>query len=197
MKYIFLFLMIFSKLYAGEWESRVDKCGINVEVRRVEGFSIKEFKAKAFMPKAPSEIQKVIDNIEDFSKWHYGVNTAKIVKEISSSERLVYMVLDFPWPVRNRDSVAISRTSLTGGVYLTEINHYQGQYEKTKMVRVPFTKGYWKIEAYKNGSILTYQILGDIGGVVPDFIVNMMLTKSPYNTIKALRKYLKLSECDS
>jgi hypothetical protein len=66
------------------------------------------------------------------------------------------------------------------------IPHKQG------IVRVPRTKGHWKFTDLKNGTIkIEQQSVADLGGSVPDWVVNSVIVEGPFDTLKGMRDLLE------
>ena len=56
------------------------------------------------------------------------------------------------------------------------------------VVRVPFSKAYWKVKSVSANKLLVeYYIEMDLGGAVPPWMVNLVAHQAPYETFKNLR----------
>lgn len=177
------------------WKESKNKCGIKVSLKKIEGSSIKAFKVEGIIESEPELIIKTLMDFKNFSKWHDSIIESKELKKISENKSLAYMKIDFPWPVKNRDSIATSEVVKKGEETKVLIKKSNDNSLKTKNIRVTKTDGYWSVTPHSRGSYVYQQLHAEPGGSIPDWVINMMLDKSPYKTFKGLRKYLGGKSC--
>ncbi|MEM6687729.1 MAG: START domain-containing protein, partial [Bacteroidota bacterium] len=98
-------LLVFSPLSAQKnWKLKKDKDDVKIYVKSTESSSLKLFKAEMTVK---STLDLVFDTILDGDKlkdWNYKALDSKLLNK-SESEYLLWMALDLPWPIRNRDVV--------------------------------------------------------------------------------------------
>ena len=187
--------VLISTSIMGNWKESKNKCGVKVSLKKIEGSSIKAFRVEGIVGAKPELIVKTLMDFKNFVKWHDSILEAKELKKISDNKILAYMKIDFPWPVKNRDSIATSEVVKNGEEVKVLIQRSNDQSIKTKNIRVSKTEGYWSVKPHPKGAYVYQQLHAEPGGSIPDWVVNLMLDKSPYKTFKGLRKYLGGKGC--
>jgi hypothetical protein len=180
---------------SAQWKESKNKCGVKVSLKEVIGSPIKAFLVEGVVKATPEKVVKALMDFSSFTKWHYGVIESKELKKISENKSLAYMKLDFPWPVKNRDSIATSEIVKVGNNTKIIIERFPDNKMKTKNIRVSKTDGFWLVKSHKEGSYVSQELHAEPGGSIPDWVVNMLLSKSPYQTFKGLREYLGKEGC--
>lgn len=195
MRFIYCLIVFFSFqiLVAQEgWKLSKDKEGIKVFVKEKRGYAVKEYKAEMFVKSSRDKLLKTILNGDSLQYWTYKTDSSKLLKKKSDSVYYVYMYNDFPWPVKNRDHISkltVSFPTLTSTKVLIESSPDYIP-EKGGVVRVSEFSGFWLFEETENRIKVTQQLHGDPAGYLPNFIVNSMLVKAPYNTFLNLKEHL-------
>ena len=64
--------------------------------------------------------------------------------------------------------------------------------DKSGIVRIEEAKGIWKFTQKENGETkVLYQFLGDPGGNIPSWIINIFIVDGPYKTLMNLKQFVK------
>ena len=116
------------------------------------------------------------------------------LKTISDSEIITYNLGDAPWPVADRDNITRSVMSKpkAGVVLITMTSLPDFIPEKKGIIRVPRTEGHWKFTDMGDGTIIVeQQSVADIGGSVPDWLVNSTIVEGPFDTLRDMRTLLE------
>jgi hypothetical protein len=191
----FISLFLFSDtLSAQTWKLAKNKDGIKIETRFIDGWSIKQYRAtiiiKTTLAKAVDAYRNPVKR-KSFMKRSLDVYN---IKEVSSSEIITYNLGNAPWPVADRDNITRSifttPTSNEVKVTMTSLPNYIP--EKSGIVRVPRTMGYWRFIDQGDGTVkVIQQSVADLGGSVPDWIVNSFIVEGPFDTLSALKGILE------
>ena len=177
------------------WEESKNKCGIKVSLKKIKGSKIKAFKVEGIIKQKPETIIKALMDLDNFYKWHDSIKKSEVLKTINPNKSLAYMEIDFPWPVSNRDSYATSELVLEGKTSKVLVQDSKDKKLQGKNIKVKKTQGYWSVEPHNDGAYDFQQMHAEPGGSIPNWVINMMLDKSPYKTFKGLRKYLGGKGC--
>ena len=104
---MFLVLAFTSPLYAAEypWQLKKKAEGISVYTRKVEGSPILEFKATVTVDAPLAKIIPLFEDVKGLTSWYYQCTHSELVKNEGPQDKILYLVLHFPWPVTERDSV--------------------------------------------------------------------------------------------
>ena len=195
-KLLFILLLWFtnSSLFAQDWTLEKNKEGIQVFTRKVEGYAIKEYKAIITLKTTIVDLVKLLKNHKDLKTWFVKCPISTRLKKVSEEEYYVYFLNDAPWPVSDRDNVTNMKFELLDNG--TQLVHLKGfpKYipEKSGIVRLPRMQAKWMFEPKANGMVkITQQVLADLGGNIPAWLINFAIVDAPYETLSNLRKKLK------
>jgi hypothetical protein len=173
------------------WKERVNKDGICVLSRPVDGSKLNTIKVVCVIPARLSQLVSVILDVNAGAGWLYSTKSSSLVKQVSPSELYYYSEIAFPWPAANRDFVAHLRVSQNPAtkVVLIEGNNISGLIpEKKGTIRMLHSSGKWMITPKeKNLLSVEYILQADPGGTLPAWVTNLFDSKGPYETFKQLR----------
>jgi hypothetical protein len=141
------------------------------------------------------ELVRMLLNVPNYTRWQYNTVEAKVVKEISATEKIYHTVIEAPWPVTDRDMVVHIRTKHSGDKKETMITTESERgvvAEQKGFVRVPASRALWIIrEKTKNHLEIKYTMQIDPGGDVPVWLVNWVCAQAPYQSFKNLKAVLE------
>jgi hypothetical protein len=198
-KLLFILFLIPWNLQAQEgWSLEKDKDGIQVFTRQSEHFKFKEVKVECVMEGTIPALINVIFDIGNHVNWVYNTKSAYIVNRISNSELYFYTEIFSPWPFQNRDAIAHIKTfrdSLTN-IIRVEANAVPDYIpQKDDIVRIPSSKVNWTISSINNQFLkITYRMAADPGGSVPPWLINLLVSKGPYESFSKLKERIKLPQ---
>ena len=180
----------------GKWVLEKKKAGIQIFLREVAGSGLKEFRGVTCLQNTRlASLVKLLDDTESYTEWLHKCKEAKLLKRISERERITYLVIDSPWPIRDRDSINYSIIhqdvkSLAIRIQIIGKKDFIG--EKSGLVRIPMMKGYWLFKPLKDGTtMVVYQMHSDPGGSIPHWLANSSVIDIPYCTLLKLRAIVK------
>ncbi len=187
------FLFSVSPLFGqSSWELSKSEDDIKIYTRTIEDSPAKEFKAVTTINAKRSDIVKAITNIPDYVNWYPNVSVAKVLKSISHNEDIIYYKIDLPWPASDRDAVLRFNVDSNESNKITKIDMIEEL--KTienfdNVVRIKGVKGFWKLTSLgDNKTKIHYQFVGNPGGSLAVWIINMFIIDGPFDTLKALKK---------
>jgi len=180
--------------HAQGWSVAKDKDGVKVKTRFIDGWSIKQYRATVTIK---TTLSKAVDAYRDakkrkkFMKRSIEVSNLKVV---SKNEIITYNLGDAPWPVADRDNITRSVFSRPKSnvvvVKMSSLPDYIP--EKKGIVRVPRTMGHWRFTDKGNGYVeVEQQSVADLGGSVPDWLVNSTIVQGPFDTLRDMRDMLE------
>lgn len=187
-----LCLFCSSTTFAQSWTTAKNKNGVKVETRFIKGWDLKEFRAtttvKATLSKAvnayvdPAQRKKFMTNAE--------VSNLKV---ISPDHFISYYRGYAPWPAADRDNISrskIYRSNQEVKIILESLPDYIPA--KDGVIRIPRSKGFWLFKDLGNGTIqITQQSVTDLGGSIPNWLVNSAIVDAPFDMLTAMRKVLE------
>jgi hypothetical protein len=190
---VLLFFLV--SLFAQDgWELVKDKDGIKVYTRKAENIDFKEFKGTVTIDQSVSSFLAVISDVENLTEWVYSIVKAKKLRQTGDTLLIYYAESKVPWPFDNRDAVYEEKVSWdnTNRILMVNINCLP-EYTKPKdgIVRIPFAKGFWRVEELENHHIkVTFRMLVDPGGTIPAWLANAFVVDSPFETLKGLTEVI-------
>ncbi len=173
------------------WELVKDKKGIKVYLRKTSLSPIRIFRGVSTFDADFGQMVALIWDGERYVEWLLLCNEAKILEVVSDTEQYMYTV-NKPMVIRKRDSAThrmISQDPDTLAVTVEMCNAVGYIPEKKGYIRLPIMYGYGKIiPISKNKTKLVYEVLVDVGGWVPKWIINYYQGNIAYITFRNLIK---------
>ena len=190
--YIALFcLFFFTPLSAQkEWKLKKDKNDIQVYTKSIDSSKLKAYKVEMTVESSLDKVKNIIIDGNQLHLWNYKAIDSKLLEKTSESEYLIWMALDLPWPLRNRDFVSwLNLQRISKDVIRINLTAASDKYEVQEgYLRMTNFKGYWLLEQKGTMVKITHQMHGDPSGNLPSWFVNSMIAKAPYNNFIALRE---------
>ncbi|QHI37626.1 hypothetical protein IMCC3317_30060 [Kordia antarctica] len=173
-----------------EWELKKDKNDIQVYTKSISSSKIKAYKALMTVKSSLNKVKDVIIDGDQLHVWNYKAIDSKLLKKHSESQYLIWMALDLPWPLRNRDVVvSLHIKRITKNVLRIDMMSASDQYEEQEdYLRITSCEGYWLLEQQGDMVKITHQMHGDPSGNLPNWFVNSTITRAPYYNFLALKE---------
>src|ERR1700744_4319371 len=83
------------------WTLSTVKNDIKIYTRPIANSKLKAIKVECSLNVRPSQLVKVIMDIDQSGQWVYHNKTAYVVKQVSPSELFYYSEVSVPWPAGN------------------------------------------------------------------------------------------------
>jgi hypothetical protein len=171
---ILLFVMVTSSnlIAAENWEKIESKSGITIYERWVNvsnNVFVKERKGEMVIT---GTMNSVLNTLNDPSKtkiWMENVSDAYLINKESEKEWSSYTYFSLPWPIENRDMVAVSKLIYNNPKYATieMVSKENALPLKKSVKRLIDYKATWKIADIGNGHI--FVSLSAISKTPPEF----------------------------
>lgn len=176
------------------WKLEKDKDGIKIWNRKTPNSSLKEYKASVVLQITPEKLIAFLKNTSKYEQWMYKVDagSVKVLKKNNDNDFYTYMIISAPL-IKSRETITHMTFSPADskGIIMVNLDGAPDLIPKNdKYVRIPKSKGYFKIVPLGNGKVeLIHQAYGSPGGAVPDALANLSSVDCPYymfSRIKAL-----------
>lgn len=177
------------------WVLSNEKDGLKVYYKDGSDSKVKELKFTFTVNSTLSAIVSLLDDVSSYPKWVYKMDESKVLDRISEKEMYYYNVMDFPWPLSDRDMISHTRIyqdketkivtshSLGAPSHITEIED---------IVRIKTLEIKYIIKPNFDGTItIDYYLKSDPAGNLPAWLINLALEYGPTETIKSFRNLLK------
>jgi len=176
------------------WQFKRDKDGIRVEIRKVEGSSIDEYRGEMTLPDSLDRVVNFYENDGKVTEWFYNCKGYRLFRRESEARQLYYFELEMPWPVSDRDVVFARQRSRDpdDGSVLFEVREMPGEMpEQEDRVRMTALRGFWRFTPLPDGGTrVTLQQHGEPAGRLPAALVNRLVVDIPYHTLDNFRRQL-------
>lgn len=177
------------------WELKKAKNGISVYSLKTDTGAFNSIKVEALLQGKAEDLVAILLDVEHHHQWAYGTRSASTLKKISPQEIIFYKEINSPGPVSDRDMVVRMKVvpHTTAKAIRIESNALPDFIPlKKDFVRIPKSKEVWEIAVVTPRHVkINYYLEVDPGGSLPPFLVNLFVSKGPYETFENLRQILE------
>ena len=178
-----------------EWVLRKEKDGILVYDLKTDTSKFNSIKVETELAGKVDDLLAILLDVKNHDKWAYGTKSASVLKRVSENEVIFYKVIDSPsLVVSDRDMVIrmkVINNLAAKTIHVESIALPNYIPTKKDLVRVPFSNEKWIITHANQKIKINYFLQTDPGGALSPFLVNLFITKGPYETFVNLRELLK------
>ncbi len=178
-----------------EWVLQKEKDGILIYSLKTDSSKFNSIKVETELPGKIEDLVSIVTDVENHYKWAYGTKSATVLKRISEREIIFYKELKSPNLVSNRDMVVhlkVISTPATKSVTIESIALPNFMPLKENLVRVPVSNERWIISSTTVQKMkIIYYLQIDPGGALPAVLVNLFISRGPYESFENLKKLLQ------
>ena len=185
---------LLSTVHAAPFEKAtlsIDKDRIKVWTYPHRQNAVLRYQAETIYDCSLEKAVALILDIEHATKWVPYMGRAQVLSsDAQKGESLMYMVLDFPFPLKDRDVLVHSKISKdTSGV--TRIKNKavnQGYAQNTDYIRLTNYVGDWTFQALGPHQVkVTTSGYANPEGAIPVSFVNMFVQQQPYQMLQKMK----------
>jgi hypothetical protein len=186
-----LTLFLVNSLNAQPWTFVKEQDGIRVYTRLENRSQLKSYKGEAVIHAPMEKICALLGTAKNIDWW--GEDFTKIAVLEHEDQKFIqyYFIYNMPWPVTDRDLVVestIKMDSVTHFYTVTSKPLLNKMPENPELVRINKYMQRWTVQPLNSGKVhVIIEGLVDLGGNVPPWVYNMLITQMPLNTITLLR----------
>ena len=189
------FLFLLPTVAQSSWKLHSERDGIQVYTKNVNNSPFKALKAVCVIETTLTRLTAVLLDVKNTKDWVYATKICTLLKQTSPSELYYYSEVGLPWPASNRDfiiRIAVVQDAKTKALTLIAENKPDYVPAKKGVVRIRESEAHWLITPLPNGFVrVEYTMAVDPGGLLPAWLVNMFVSKGPYQTFVKLREQVK------
>jgi hypothetical protein len=192
---LLFFIFAMGKILAQDWEFEWEKDGIKIFTRYENGSHYKSFKGETDIYADFSATCALLEDMNKFDQLDDDISEIRFLAMSPGKMLKYYVVYDVPWPFTDRDLCAeayIIKAQSNGPevIEARAVPEAVPLYEDR--VRIVNYWQRWIIQPEGHGLIhLTLEGFADPAGDIPAWIVNLAITRTPFNVIKAIKDQLK------
>jgi hypothetical protein len=179
-----------------QWNLIAQEKGITVLERETPGRGFPTFRGTGTVDANLYHVLAVLSDFTRHTEWMHACKTSRVIKKVSEKLRIIYMRIDSPWPISDRDAVyhtesVLDRRNLSVNIEFKAIkSKLKGRV--SGVVRMDNLKGHWKLKALSpTKTWVDYQVDADPGGWLPKWLAKLASRRLPLYTIRSLRKQVK------
>ncbi|MFW2150516.1 START domain-containing protein [Acinetobacter gyllenbergii] len=165
---------------------------IKVWTYQTENNPIIQYKAETTFDVPLERAVAVVLDVERTPQWVPYVGKVQMLsRDDKKGEFTLYMVLDFPFPLKDRDVVIKGKMSKNAdGSISIKNNAIQNNYpEQPDVVRLTKYAGDWTFQKLANNKVkVTTNGYADPAGSIPLSFVNMFVQQQPYQMLMKMKK---------
>lgn len=178
-----------------EWQLKKDKAGIQVFSRPVDGSNINQIRGVTHVN---GSVESIVALLQDMSFWpelNKIFSLARLQHQVSPQESLVYLQMDMPWPVRDRDVLnrrLIHVDCETGGATIEEVATRNEFPLDDDFVRIVESSQRWMLTPVDDGRVrVDWVTHTDPNGPIPSAIINFLSVSAPFDSLSTLRQKIE------
>ena len=177
-----------------KWEEVRNKNGIKIYTRDWEGSDFVAVKTDMTVKTTPSQFVANAYLVKEYTQWVNDCQEAKLLEK-KNSDMIIYMSINSPWPVTDRDMVTkieLSQDPATRIITMAQNNEKNVYPLQDAHIRIPKTVGKTTVIPLEDGQIrIIFEIHNEPGGRLPSWAVNWMVDHLFYVSSVGLRERLE------
>lgn len=178
------------------WRLDRDRDGIQIYTRAVEG---SDFRAIRGETRIRGRLSSVVALLQDMSFWpklNKIISTASVHQQLSETESLVYLQMNMPWPVSDRDVLnrrQVRQDERTMVVELTEAATTSATLPiDSRYVRIVRSRQSWTLTPSRDGTVqVAWVTHTDPNGPIPASVVNLLSVGAPFESLTTMRNAIE------
>jgi hypothetical protein len=177
------------------WTLRKNQDSIRVYTAHTDDSKFKRIRTDFTIRTERGELFDLLLKVENYTNWQFNTVQSRLIEKISPREIIYYNEVSAPWPVSNRDLVIhlkIEEHENSPEFRILTWSEPDIMAVKNGIVRVPFSKGEWKVTENKSGLMsVRFEMQIDPGGEIPVWLINLTSAVGPYYSFKNLKALLE------
>jgi hypothetical protein len=172
------------------WTLQREDDGISLYSREVADSPFLAVKVIATIDAPAEKVAQLLGDGNGCSPWRAMCKSSEVLETVSDSERLIYLVLDLPWPVSDRDLVvrSIAQVDEQAGTLHVKLESASAEHPVQEYVRAQSSGEYALKVLGATRSEFTYIQHTDIGGDLSPDMINPSLLSETFEDIRRLQQ---------
>lgn len=193
-KFLVLSAFVFPSLtQAASWELESDRDGIKIYSKKEESSPVLSFKGEGTLDFPYEAIYKVLANPSAYEQWMPMVKKSRVTKDISDKEKVVYIHIGMPWPVKDRYFYNLGQVKEVDiDSRLLEIRSIPAEQADPDKVEGWTNFSFMRMKKLDDGkrTYLEIELNQDPRGRIPVFMVNWVQSSWPRDFFVNLKDYM-------
>lgn len=169
----------------------IDKNQIKVWTIQSSENSVLSYKAETILDTSIERAVAIVLDVEQAKSWIPNVASAQLLsQDLSKGEFKLYMVLDFPFPLKDRDLIVQGKISKDANGIISIKNKaiQQGKAKNPDYIRLQRYQGDWSFQklAANKVKVMTSGY-ADPEGAIPQSVTNLFVQQQPYQMLQKMK----------
>lgn len=171
-----------------DWRLEKEEDGISIFTREMPGSPFLAVKATASIPVPVAVLAEFLGDGSECMSWRKMCESSRVLEVVSEEERLVYQVLDLPWPISDRDLVIRTLTEIDPATrtVTVDIETLSDAFPTQKYTRAETNAQIQLREIDADAAEFNYVIHVDLGGNLSPGLINPQLVSSTLEDVQRL-----------
>jgi hypothetical protein len=169
------------------WKPVSKEDGIEVFTKVGKNSDLKEIRFTCTVKANLEQVVKLLSDVPLYTEWVYKCVRSIRLNTLRPNETNYYIVLNFPFPLQDRDLAVQSNHwfDSLGAYHAYSVAKDDFLYKNDEYVHISEFRSTWDIIPKPNGEVfIDYKGLSNPGGNLPIWLVNLAITKGPFETMK-------------
>jgi hypothetical protein len=186
---IFLVCLSFFECPAQDWKLKKENDQIKVYTAETPNSPFKSVRVECTVKGNFSRVIAVLYDVDHHKDWVFNTKYSKLLKKVADNELIYYSEVSAPWPSSNRDFIAHLRIVQPAPNKVVIASHAEPGFvpEKSGIVRIKSSAAAWTMTSSGDNVKIDYIVQFDPAGSVPAWLINMFITKGPFETFQKLQ----------
>ena len=201
---LFCALAVAAEPGRSDWRLVSDKNGIKVYQRHSDDSPLKTFRGVTRFPVSSLHaVSAVLNDTANIPRWMHFVDRAVELRRQDYRHREMVFYTDVPWPFTDREAVQRIEVGFDAqwrnSLQVLTSNAPELLPPNKDYIRFPRLTARLEIVGDPQTQMVdvTYEVVGDLGGYIPPWLVNIALKDAPYFTLDKLREAVLRTEYQS
>ncbi len=192
--YLILMLLLLPFVLDAQSNCKFRKTANQISVYTCErnDSNLNSVKATFQLDTTPSQYASIMLDIDKYKEWNLELSNTKIIKLLKNRELIYYFEVDAPWPIKDRFCVLrlkVEQDPTSKVMFITQDIVPEMMSDKNGLVAIKeFHSILTIIPISKNRYEAEFFLKIDPGGVIPDWLTNMVTTRMPIKTYSNIFK---------
>lgn len=172
----------------------LDKNNIKVWTFKAPNNTVMSYKAETTLDVPIERAVALVFDVNNAPKWVPNVAKAEVLsRDDKKGEFTLYMVLDFPFPLKDRDMVVKGKISKDSNGVISIKNKAitQGKAPNANFVRLRNYEGDWTFQKLAANKVkVSTTGFADPESAIPQSVTNMLVEQQPYQMLQKMKAEL-------
>lgn len=169
----------------------IDKNNIKVWTIQNSDNPVLSYRAETILDSSIEQAVGIVLDVEHAQSWMPNVASAQLLsQDLNKGEFKLYMILDFPFPLKDRDLIVQGKIAKDSNGIISIKNRaiQQGKAKNPDYIRLQRYQGDWSFQKLAENKVKVITAgYADPEGVIPQSVSNMFVKQQPYQMLQKMK----------